>query len=118
MLQADLLKLDDDSLVELVREELADIIGLSGQPELVRVVRWNDAMPQYNLGHSARVKRIEAAIDNVDGLWLATNALHGVGIAPVIGQAGQIADSVVASLSDSGDTPSRDRIGSRSAFEG
>ena len=61
-----------------------ELIGFRGEPVVTRVVRWNQAMPQYHVGHLDRVKRIEAAIDQVDGLALMSNALHGVGIAPVI----------------------------------
>ena len=53
---------------------------------VTRLVRWNKAMPQYHVGHLERVKRIEQAMDQVDGLSLMSNALHGVGIAPVIGR--------------------------------
>jgi oxygen-dependent protoporphyrinogen oxidase len=93
-LQAHLLAKSDEQLVQLARDELADLIGLSGEPTLTRVVRWNQAMPQYHVGHGQRVKRIEAQIDQLAGLSLMNNALHGVGIAPVI----QAADKVVKQI--------------------
>lgn len=89
-MQSELLDQDDEAIVKLVREELADLIGLSGEPVVTRVVRWNDAMPQYHVGHVARVKKIEAAIAQVPNLTLMNNGLNGVGIAPVITAAGKI----------------------------
>ncbi len=98
MLQAELLQLSDAQLVELAREELADLIGLGGEPTLSRVVRWMNAMPQYHVGHQQRVARIEREIDKLPSLSLINNALHGVGIAPVIQAAGRVATAIVAPL--------------------
>ena len=44
-LQPKLLALDDLALQTLVREELAELIGLYGDPLHAEVVRWNGAMP-------------------------------------------------------------------------
>ncbi|MCA9140630.1 MAG: protoporphyrinogen oxidase, partial [Planctomycetales bacterium] len=85
--QPELLNQSDQQIIELVRGELADLIGMSGEPTLVRVVRWNNAMPQYHVGHLGRVQKIEDAVAKIDHLNLVTNALRGVGIAPVIAAA-------------------------------
>jgi oxygen-dependent protoporphyrinogen oxidase len=111
-LQPELLQHNDDQLVQLAREELADLIGLSGDPVLSRVVRWNDAMPQYHVGHLDRVAQIESAIGAVQGLSLVSNVLHGVGIAPVIQAAGAAAEKILAELSGSGDPETRAACGS------
>ena len=97
-LQAHLLEKSDDELQQLARNELADLLGLSGEPLVSRVVRWQNAMPQYHVGHKKRAEQIDAAIAKVPGLSLATNALHGVGIAPVIRSAGNVAQQVVKDL--------------------
>jgi oxygen-dependent protoporphyrinogen oxidase len=55
-------------------------------------------MPQYQVGHRGRVARIEAAIDELPGLWLVNNALHGVGIAPVIAASENLARQIITSL--------------------
>ncbi|MGB7323782.1 MAG: protoporphyrinogen oxidase [Rubripirellula sp.] len=89
-MQAELLDQDDASLVKTVRQELADLIGLGGEPIVTRVVRWNHAMPQYHVGHKQRVKLIEESIAQVPGLSLINNGLGGVGIAPVIRAAGEV----------------------------
>ena len=94
-LQRELLEHDDQSLIELVRAELSDLIGLAeGDPTLARVIRWSDSMPQYHVGHLTRVDQISTAMEQLTGLWLVTNALHGVGIAPVISAARQTADRI------------------------
>ncbi len=108
-MQPELLRLSDEELVNLVREELSELIGYHGDPELTRVVRWNHAMPQYHVGHRDRVERIEQAMGRVEGLSLMTNALHGVGIAPVIQQAGTVAKKIADRWQQSSHAPSGER---------
>ena len=107
-MQPELLQLPDDEIVGLVREELAELIGFRGEPVVTRVVRWNQAMPQYHVGHLDRVRRIERAIDQLDGISLMSNALHGVGIAPVIGQADRVASKIAARWQASSNPSSRE----------
>ena len=108
-MQPELLRLSDEEIVALVREELAELIGFRGEPVVTRVVRWNRAMPQYHVGHLDRVKRIEAEIDKVDGLALMSNALHGVGITPVIGQADRVASQIASQWQASSNPASGER---------
>lgn len=93
-LQSELLERSDEQILELVRGELAELIGMTGQETLARVVRWNNAMPQYHVGHLDRVAKIEQEIDQIPHLELATNALRGVGIAPVIAAAKRVAEKI------------------------
>jgi oxygen-dependent protoporphyrinogen oxidase len=108
-MQSQLLDESDDQLVKIAREELAELIGLEGTPIVTRVVRWNDAMPQYHVGHRQRVEQIEQAMREVPRLSLVNNALHGVGIAPVIQAADRVAKEVVASFTGSSDASRCDR---------
>jgi oxygen-dependent protoporphyrinogen oxidase len=78
------LDLDDETLVSIAREEAAAIVGAKGDPLLVQVDRWGNAMPQYHIGHADRVDRIESAIARLPRLALAGNAYRGVGIPQVI----------------------------------
>ena len=66
------------------------MLGASGDPELVRIVRWSDAMPQYTLGHRARVDAIGEQVARRPWLALAGNAYDGVGIPDCI-RSGQLA---------------------------
>lgn len=50
----------DDRLVKVVREELAAKLGSKGDPERVFFVRWKQALPQANRGHSTLRARIES----------------------------------------------------------
>ncbi len=104
-LQRHLLDRSDDELIRIAREELADLIGLNGSPLVERVIRWNNAMPQYHVGHLERVDRIEREIAAIPGLSLVSNSLHGVGIAAVVRAADQVATNVISSFTQSGNAP-------------
>jgi oxygen-dependent protoporphyrinogen oxidase len=71
---------DEDSLLEIAQEELDLTLGIKAQPVLSRVFTWEKAMPQYNVGHPARLNRIEKMLDAYHGLALAGNGYQGIGI--------------------------------------
>ena len=53
-------KLDDESLVRALVEEVAATTGIDGEPVDVMVRRWPQSFPQYEPGHLDRVAAIEA----------------------------------------------------------
>jgi oxygen-dependent protoporphyrinogen oxidase len=79
-LQPGLAAKSDDDLRAIVSASLEDIFGVRGDPEVTRIVRYQRAMPQYNLGHLDRVERIEALARSIPGLYLCGNAYRGVGL--------------------------------------
>jgi oxygen-dependent protoporphyrinogen oxidase len=74
------LELDDAALHRLATDELTGALGLREPARLLAVTRWPRAIPQYVVGHRARVARIEKALAALPGLHLAGNLLHGVGL--------------------------------------
>src|SRR5213594_3158738 len=65
------LELDDATLVMRARDELRQAMGIRAAPVLTRVFRWPKAMPQYHVGHLARVDTIERLVRALPGLDLA-----------------------------------------------
>lgn len=81
------LSLDDDALVARVHSELAEALGIAGDPQVTRVARWVRAFPQYRPGHLQRVARVEAALArDLPGVIVAGAAYRGVGIAACVAQ--------------------------------
>ncbi len=72
--------LDDAELVDIAREELRAILSLRASPLFARVFRSPRAMPQYTVGHSARIRQIQERLRPERGLFLAGNAYAGIGI--------------------------------------
>jgi oxygen-dependent protoporphyrinogen oxidase len=75
---------DDETLTQIARTELGEILGVQAPPLLSRVSRHPKAMPQYHVGHLARVEAIEGCLRAHHGLALAGGAYRGVGIADCI----------------------------------
>ena len=78
------LELDDATLVMRARDELRQAMGIRAAPVLTRVFRWPKAMPQYHVGHLARVDTIERLVRALPGLDLAGGAYRGVGISDCV----------------------------------
>jgi oxygen-dependent protoporphyrinogen oxidase len=67
-------------LADMARGELESILGVRVAPLWSRAYRWDRAMPQYVVGHVARVERIERQLEALPGLVLAGGAYRGSGI--------------------------------------
>ena len=69
--------MDDGELMATVREDLRRLMKLDATPEFQHLARWPRAIPQYELGHLAKVARIEEQLAQIPGLFLAGNGLYG-----------------------------------------
>lgn len=72
--------LPDAELLDLVRAELKDILGINAEPELTRIYRHQRAIPQYHVGHADRLAAVERALGKLPGLMLTGNAYRGVSL--------------------------------------
>lgn len=88
------LQADDEALVRVSLADLAAIAGLHAQPVDTHVQRWGGALPQYAVGHLARVARVRAAVEAAPGLGVCGATYDGVGIPAVIGSARRAVASV------------------------
>lgn len=71
---------NDAGLLELAREELELTLGITAEPLVNRIFIWEEAMPQYNLGHPEKLAKIDTALEKYPGLALAGNGYRGIGI--------------------------------------
>jgi protoporphyrinogen/coproporphyrinogen III oxidase len=81
------LQVSDQELVAASLGDLAEATGLTARPVDQHVQRWGGGLPQYAVGHLARVARIRTAVDAVPGLAVCGAAYDGVGIPAVIASA-------------------------------
>jgi len=89
---------DDAALIQLVREELGAILGITTAPLLARVYRWERANPQYLVGHLERVDAMEQLLASYPGLFLTGSAYRGVGVPDCIHQGVLTAERIMAAL--------------------
>ena len=81
----------ESEMVESVREELHELLGLKGDPQFALVYKHPRAMAQYHLGHLDLVAEIEAQARKLPGFALAGNAYRGIGIPDCINSGEQAA---------------------------
>jgi oxygen-dependent protoporphyrinogen oxidase len=89
---------DDGLLVAAVRRELETAQGVTAEPVFVKVVRWPHAIPQYLVGHTEKIGRIERLTARHAGLFLAGNAYRGVAMNDCTEQAEMLAPRVAVAL--------------------
>ena len=97
-LAPEMVGLEDERLVRIVRGEMTALLGEAGTPHLARVHRHYDAMPQYTVGHLDRVAEIEHRIEAHPGLALAGAAYRGVGISDCIRSGEAAAERVLEAI--------------------
>ena len=95
-LGATLLERDDEELIGRARDELRAALGIVAPPGLTRLFRHPASMPQYRVGHLARVDAIEGRLASMPGLWLAGGAYRGVGIADCVRSGEAAAEAALA----------------------
>ena len=94
----ELVDLDDEAMLTMVREELQRIMKISADPQIVRIFRWPRSMPQYVIGHQRRIYLIRKRLAEHPGLQLTGSAYLGVGISDTVKEASQTALDVVTYL--------------------
>jgi oxygen-dependent protoporphyrinogen oxidase len=97
-LQEELANLDDEPMLAMVRHELADVLGVQGEPVTSKIIRWPQKTPQYHLGHLKRLDEIRRLVRDLHGFEIAGNAYRGVGIPQCVRSGWEAADRVFHSL--------------------
>ncbi|MFI6421114.1 protoporphyrinogen oxidase [Streptomyces sp. NPDC050842] len=87
---------EDTDLVAASLKDLAAATGLAARPVATTVTRWTGGLPQYPLGHLARVARVREAVAALPGLRVAGAAYDGVGIPACVASAHRAADEIIA----------------------
>src|SRR5581483_950965 len=82
--------LSDEELIAISRAGLKKLLGIEAPPVFTRVSKWARAIPQYELGHAARVACIEARGQAI-GVWSTGASLRGPGVNDVIRDAALLA---------------------------
>lgn len=105
----DIVEDDDNALVNIVRSELREMLGITAAPDLAYVYRWRKGNPQYEVGHRARVAAIEQSAARHTGLYLVGSAYHGVGIPDCIHGGARVAERILGEIG----SISRDEVEAR-----
>ena len=97
-LQPELFQDDDSQMEKNVREELASLLGVTAQPLFSKIYRHPRSMPQYHVGHEARIQRIENDLAKFPSLALVGSAYHGVGISDCVRTGEEAAEKIIEQM--------------------
>jgi len=84
----------DEELIEMIQRETGAAIGLRGKPVARKVYRYEQAIPQYEVGHRALLDSIEARLRAFSGLFLTGNSYRGVSVNDCLREGKRTADKV------------------------
>lgn len=82
-------ELSDDALLAVVKRELAEILAIRGEPSATRIFRHPQAIPQYVVGHHARLAAIDSQLNRHPQLYVAGASYRGVSVNDCI-QSGRV----------------------------
>jgi oxygen-dependent protoporphyrinogen oxidase len=85
---------DPDVSREAVLADLNHLMGMTAEPIFALHHRWPDSMPQYSVGHTARVAEIAARAAAIPGFSLIGNAFYGIGIPDCVRSAQKAAERI------------------------
>jgi protoporphyrinogen/coproporphyrinogen III oxidase len=94
-LQPEMFDLSGDEMLSRACADLRDLLGIERAPLFAEVSKWERSMPQYNLGHLAKIERIQKRASSLPGFTLAGNAYSGLGIPDCIRSGEAAADQLV-----------------------
>lgn len=100
----EMMQRSDGEIEQIARQELKAIMDIAATPLFHRIFRWQQATPQYDIGHLERVAAIEAALP--PGVLVTGSPYRGIGIPDCIHQGQQAAENVLRTAYSvgSGDT--------------
>lgn len=96
MRNPDILSCSDAELVDQAHSKLERLLRVRRPPWFAQVVRHPQGLPQYTLGHRARVERLAAAESAYPGLFFHGNAYRGVGLPDCIANSVQLAGRLLS----------------------
>jgi oxygen-dependent protoporphyrinogen oxidase len=86
---------EEQELLDIAQEELKLTLGITAPALIQRVFLWENAMPQYNLGHPEKLTAIETALAKHPRLALAGNGYRGIGIPDCIHSGQQAVERIL-----------------------
>lgn len=98
-LQPEIFALEESEMLARVESDLCELLGITAKPLFAEISRWQNSMPQYEVGHLDRVQAIENELVQLPNLWLAGNAYRGAGIPDCIRSGETAAEKIIAALS-------------------
>jgi protoporphyrinogen/coproporphyrinogen III oxidase len=85
----------DSEIISIVLDEIEKTLFSSAKPDLLRIFRYEHAIPQYEKSTGERLDAIKKIEEQYPGLILAGNIRDGIGMADRVKQAKQVTDKLI-----------------------
>ena len=85
----------DEVIKQMVLSEIEQILGSKQRPDLLRVFRYEQAIPQYEQTTGQRLEAVTRIQQQFPGLIIAGNLRDGIGMADRVKQGRQIANQII-----------------------
>ncbi len=99
--QPEITEWEDDRLIEAVRDELQQLMGIESTPDEIILRRWPRAIPQYVMGHRTAMSTIDALEETQPGLHIGGNFRGGISVGDCVSRAHETAQRIGARLARS-----------------
>lgn len=93
----EIINYQDDQILELILRENRQVLGIDEKADFIKLIRWEKAIPVYELGHSKLVQEIEETTAK-DPVFISGNAFYGVSMNDCISTAALTATKVKSFL--------------------
>ncbi len=90
--------LPESRIVDLVSADLKDLLGIEAKPDVVVVRPWPKAIPQYNIGHSQIIEKVEEFERANSGVFLSGNFRGGISVSDCVKNAKGMAERISGEL--------------------
>lgn len=87
-------RLSENELINLAQAEFKQLLGIRGEPVVSNVRCWPRGIPQYRIGHWARVAKIENIAHETPGVFVTGNYLNGPAVGACVANAQAVADNI------------------------
>ncbi len=91
--------LSDSEIEKTVLQDLRKTIGIDGTPITTVVSRWKNAMPQYTVGHEAKIERVKQELsDHFPTVKLSGSSFEGISIPECVEQGKKVATELLTEM--------------------
>lgn len=93
------LGMSDAELIQAVRHDLKEIMGITAEPLFTEITKMPRSMPQYPVGHLQLIQRVRSGLaDQMPGVLVTGAAFQGVGLPDCIRQGKETAAALASQL--------------------
>lgn len=95
----ELVRYSDGTLIEVATAELQSILNIKARPVIESVAKWERAIPQYRVGHSEILAKVDALEAREKTIAFVGNWRGGISVPDTVAHAEETAERLLVSLS-------------------